>query len=118
MAQLKSYDICASIKMNSHTQNVKTPVLPIVPAVSSDITIPIKPQHYDEDGPPFQAHIFLRSPDCELLCHDSSCSKCSMQEKLVHKPKEKSHVQPPEPVKDKAPLLRSSKERLVATVQT
>jgi hypothetical protein len=40
-----------------------------------------------------------------------------MQDKVVQRPKEKSHVQPPQPVKDKAPLPKSSKERLVATVQ-
>ena len=62
------------------------------------------------------AHPF-RSPDCGLLCDDSSCSSCSKQEKSFSKQKEKSKVQPPVPLKDKTPLSRSSKEQLVATVQ-
>ena len=118
MAQLEGYDICEGLDKNELTYSKCEDPSP-THSSSSVIrhTVPINPEHYDEDGPPFQAHIFLRSPDCELLCRDSPCPKCSMHEKSIHKPKEKSHVQPPQPVKDKAPLSRSSKERLVATVQ-
>ena len=80
-------------------------------------TIPIKPENYEEDGAPFQACIFFRSLDCELLCGNISSSNCIKQDKSVSKQKEKHNVQPPQPLKDKAPLSKSSKERLVATVQ-
>jgi hypothetical protein len=43
--------------------------------------------------------------------------KQEKQEKSVSKQKEKHNVQPPQPLKDKAPLSQSSKKRLVATVQ-
>jgi hypothetical protein len=80
-------------------------------------TIPIKPENYEEDGAPFQACIFFRSLDCELLCGNISCSNCIKQDKSVSKQKEKHNVQPPQYLKDKAPLSKSSKEWLVATVQ-
>ena len=44
-------------------------------------TIPIERQHYEEDGPPFQAKVFIRSEQCELLCNDISCSSCVKQER-------------------------------------
>ena len=31
-------------------------------------TVPISQNHYDVDGPPFQARVFLRSHDCYVLC--------------------------------------------------
>ena len=61
--------------------------------------------------------MFLRSLDCELLCGNISCSNCFKQEKSVSKQKEKNNVQPPQPLKDKAPLSKSRTKRLVATVQ-
>ena len=42
-------------------------------------TVAVKLEHYEEDGPLFQACIFLKSPDCELLCGGTSCSNCSSQ---------------------------------------
>ena len=62
--------------------------------------------------------MYIRSPGCESLCGDSSCSSSSKQETSFSKQKEKSKVQPPAPpLKDKATLSRSCKLRLVATVQ-
>jgi hypothetical protein len=120
MAQLESFEICEGLEKNELAYSKCEDPSP-THSSSSVIrhTVPMNPEHYDEDldGPPFQVQVFLRSPDCELLCPDNSCSKCRMQDKVVQRPKEKSHVQPPQPVKDKAPLPKSSKERLVATVQ-
>ena len=118
ISQLESYEICAGLNKTELTYSKCED--PTATCSSSSIirhTVPLKPEHYEEDGPPFQACIFIRSLDCELLCGDSSCSSCTKQEKSFSKQKEKSKGQPPIPLKDKAPLSRSSKERLVATVQ-
>ena len=65
-------------------------------------TIPIERQHYEEDGPPFQAKVFIRSEQCELS---------------LGKMKENKAKQAVEPLKSNAPLSGSSKTRLFATVQ-
>ena len=118
MSDLESYEICAGLSKTELTYSRCED--PSGTCSSSNVirhTIPLKPEHYEEDGPPFQACIYIRSPDCELLCRDSSCSSCSKQETSFNKQKGKSKTQPPVPLKDKAPLSKSSKERLVATVQ-
>ena len=118
MSELERYEICAGLNKTELAYSKCED--PTATCSSSNVirhTIPLKPEHYEKDSPPFQACIYIRSPDCELLCDDSSCSSCSKQEKSFSKQTEKSKVQPPVPLKDKAPLSRSCKERLVATVQ-
>ena len=34
-------------------------------------TIPIQRQYYEEDGPAFQAHIFMRSENCEMISNNN-----------------------------------------------
>lgn len=118
MSKLESFEICEGLDKNEITYlKCEDPS----PGCSSSSvirhTVPIKLEHYEEDGPPFQACIFLRSPDCELLSGDISCSNCIKQEKAIIKQKEKANIQQPQPLKDKAPLSKARKERLVATVQ-
>ena len=41
MFELESYEICAGVKkLNSHTQNVKTQLIPVVQVMSLDIPFP------------------------------------------------------------------------------
>ena len=80
-------------------------------------TIPIQRQYYEGDGPEFQAHIFMRSENCEMISNDNPCSSCIEQERSLGKLNGKAVRRALEPLKDKAPLTGSSKERLVATVQ-
>ena len=67
----------------------------------------LKLEHYEEDGPSFQACVFLRSPEGEMLCSDTSCSNCTKQEKSINKQKEKLDVQQPQSLKNIAPLSKS-----------
>ena len=105
MSELESYEICAGLNKTELAYSKCEDPTATGTCSSCNVirhTIPLKPEHYEEDGSPFQASIYIRSPDCELLCGDSSCSSCSKQEKAFSKQNEKSKVQPPVPLKDKA----------------
>ena len=80
-------------------------------------TIPIEQMFYEEAGPPFQAHVFIRSEHCQLLCNDISCSDCVKMEKSLGKTKKNTAKRATEPLKGNAPLSGSSKERLICTVK-
>ena len=69
ISKLESYEICEGLNKNEHTYSKCEDASPSCsPSSVIRHTIPIKPENYEEDGPPFQACIFLRSLDCELLC--------------------------------------------------
>ena len=80
-------------------------------------TVPISQNHYDVDGPPFQARVFLRSHDCHVLCDGGKCDSCNNTEKSFQKSAKAKESKKAQPVPAKAPLSATSKERLVATVQ-
>lgn len=118
LSKLQPYDVCEGLDKNEHT--CSKCVDPSSVPYSSDVirhTAPIKPEKYEEDGPPFQACIFLRSANCELLCDHTSCSSCTMQERSILGQEKKAEMKSSQPLQDKAPLSKSSKDRLVATVQ-
>ena len=80
-------------------------------------TVPHNLKCYEESGPSFQATFFLWSNDCEVLGELSKCSSCKYAEaSMVKKTQAARDKQPARPVKSKAPLTLTSKERLVATV--
>ena len=79
-------------------------------------SVPIKPDEYEDNGPPFQSSIFIRDKDCEMLAESSPCSTCDETEQSLIKSKERSDKNTIEPVKNKAPLSVSSKSRLLATI--
>ena len=80
-------------------------------------TVPHNLKCYEESGPSFQATFFLRSNDCEVLGELSKCSSCKYAEaSMVKKTQAARDKEPARPVKSKAPLTLTSKERLVATV--
>ena len=92
---------------------------PILTSESSRIlrhSVPIRPDEYEENGPPFQSSIFIRDKDCEMLAECSPCSTCDETEQSLIKSKEGNNKNTLEPVKNKAPLSVSSKSRLVATI--
>lgn len=77
-------------------------------------TIPLQLEHYEENGPPFQAHTFQRSEHCELLCSsETTCSNCIQALRRSKKPSSENPI----PLKEKAPLSKASKNRLIATIQ-
>ena len=93
---------------------------PISTSESSRIlrhSVPIIPDKYEENGPPFQSSIFIRDRDCEMLAENSPCLTCHETEQSLIKSKERSDKKTLEPVKNKAPLSVSGKSRLVATIQ-
>jgi hypothetical protein len=117
MSTLEGAEICEGLTKDEHANAMcEDPSL----SGSSSLmrhTIPIERKHYEEDGPPFQAHVFIRSENCELLCDDILCSSCMKQERSLGKMKESNAKRTVEPFKSNAPLSSSSKEILVATVQ-
>ena len=118
MSKLESYEICEGIIMNELTfSKCKDPSPSCSPGSAIRHTVALKLEHYEEDGLSFQACIFLRSPECEMLCSDTSCSNCTKQEKSINKQKKKLDVQQPQPLKNKVPLSKARKKRLAATVQ-
>lgn len=72
---------------------------------------------YDETGPLFQAKIFLRSDDCNILCHEDQCLNCKNKEQSLQKSLKTKGAKEATPVSSKAPLTATGKERLVATIQ-
>ena len=80
-------------------------------------TVPIKQEEYGPNGNPFQAKVFLRSHDCQLLCDTDKCDNCGATEKSMQKSSKAKAVKEARPVPAKAPLSATSKERLVATIQ-
>lgn len=80
-------------------------------------TIPINPEKYDENGPPFQTKLFLRSHDCDMLCDVDKCTNCDIKQKALEKSRKVKATKGAQPVPSKAPLTATSKERLVATIQ-
>ena len=80
-------------------------------------TVPIRPDKYEDDALPFQATVFIRAQDCEVLSNSDYCSTRVDTEKSIYQKKERSEKKMLEPVKNKAPLTTTSKSRLVATVQ-
>ena len=79
--------------------------------------MPIRPDKYEEDVLPFQATVFIRAQDCEVLSNSHRCSTCVDTKKRIYQKKERPEKKMSEPVKNKAPLTTTSKSRLVATVQ-
>ena len=98
MSKIESYEICEGINNNELT--ISKCEDPSPSCSSSSVvrhTVALKLEHYEEDGPSFQACIFLKSPECEMLCSDISCSNCTKQKKSMNKQKMKLGVQQPQP---------------------
>ena len=118
MSTLEGAQICEGLSIDEHVNAICEDPTPA--RGSSSVmrhTIPIERQHYEDGGPPFQAQVFIRSENCQLLCDDISCSSCIKQERSLGKMREIKAKQAVEPLKSNAPLSGSSKARLVATVQ-
>ena len=117
MASLEDLTICQGLTITEQTKSLCDD--PIPTSESSTIlrhSVPITPDEYEENGPPFQSSIFIRDKDCEMLAECSPCSPCDETEQSLIKSKERSNKNTLEPVKNKAPLSVSSKSRLVATI--
>ncbi len=118
LSTLETAQICEGLSKEEHINALCEDRTPISgPSSVMKHTIPIERKHYKEDGPPFQAHVYIRSENCELLCSDIACSSCSKLESTLGKIKESKAKRTLEPLKANAPLSGSSKERLVTTVQ-
>ena len=117
MASLEDLTICQGLTITEQTNSLCDD--PIPTSESSIIlrhSVPIRPDEYEENGPPFQSSIFIRDKDCEMLAECSPCSPCDETDQSLIKSKERSNKNTLEPVKNKAPLSVSSKSRLVATI--
>ena len=58
----------------------------------------------NETGPWFQAKIFLRSDDCNILSHEDQCLNCKNKEQSLQKPLKTKDAKEATPVSSKAPL--------------
>ena len=87
-------------------------------------TVPVAPELYSDDGPPFKVKVFARSENCSVLCNledQELCSSCSSvlqcgKKSAVETTAMKS-AEEATALKDKAPLASCSKERLIATIK-
>lgn len=79
--------------------------------------VPINVKKYDETGPLFQAKIFLRSDDCNILSNEDQCLNCKNKEQSLQKSLKTKDAKEAKPVSSKAPLTATGKERLAATIQ-
>lgn len=80
-------------------------------------TVPINVEKYDETGPLFQAKVFLRSDDCNILSPEDQCTNCKNKEQSLQMSLKAKAAKDARPVPSKAPLTATGKERMVATVQ-
>jgi hypothetical protein len=80
-------------------------------------TVPINVEKYEETGPLFQAKVFLRSDDCNILSPEDQCTNCKNKEQSLQKSLKAKAAKDARPVPRKTPLIATGKERLVATVQ-
>ena len=77
MATLQSAQICEGLSKEEHIVSLCEDLSPSCGTSSAmRHTIPIERTFYEEDGPPFQARVFIRSEHYKLLCNDISCSDC------------------------------------------
>ena len=105
--------LCNTIQSFSVCSGLEHDMLEISAAILTH-SFPLRTEEYEEDGPPFQFDMYTRSNDCFVLCSSDQCSSCL---NLDGKSKKKSAPVTALPVKDRAPLVACSKERLIATIQ-
>ena len=80
-------------------------------------TVPHNLKCYEDSGPSFQATFILRSLNCEMLGELIKCAFCKDVEiSVLKKTQTAKGKEPARPVRNKAPLTQTNKERLVATV--
>ena len=66
-------------------------------------TVPIRPEEYKVSDVPFEATVFIRAWDCEVLTNIHHCSTFVDTEKHITQKKERSEKKMSEPVKKKHP---------------
>ena len=116
MSTLEGAQICEGLSIDEHVSAIcEDHTAACGSSTTMRHTIPIERQHYEDDGPPFQAKVFVRSEQCELLCNDISCSNCLKQERSLGKMKQNKAKQAVEPLKSNSPLSGSSKAKSVTT---
>ena len=67
-------------------------------------TVPINVEQYDETGPLFQAKVYLRSGDCNILSNEDQCMNCKNKEQSIQKSLKAKAAKESRPVPSKAPL--------------
>lgn len=90
MHQLERYEICEGLEKNELTSKCDDPS----PTSSGVVrhTVPFKLEYHDEDGPGFKAKVFVRAPNCKLICDDVPCSTCKEQERSTTTLEKKSGI--------------------------
>ena len=113
---IQQLQLCAGIPVDDHSS---VAVIPVSNESGNTVrhTVPHNLKCYEDSGPSFQATFVLRSQNCEMLGELSKCSFCEGAEiSMIKKTQTAKGKEPARPVKSKAPLTQTSKERLVATV--
>ena len=106
---VQSFAVCSGLDQQSISATTPN-------STTTNHSVPLQTDVYDENGPPFQVDLFCRSNDCYILCNADKCNTCL---NYIDKEGKKKCVPAKQslPIKDKAPLTACSKERLIATVQ-
>ena len=106
MSSLEHFQLCCGLP-------VEKPFISVATEPSSDNyveniirhTVPINREQYGPNGAPFQARVFLRSHDCQVLCVGDKCDNCGTTETSMQKSSKAKAVKEAQP-----------KNRLVATI--
>ena len=106
---VQSFAVCSGLDQQSISATTPN-------STTTNHSVPLQTDVYDENGPPFHVDLFCRSNDCYILCNADKCNTCL---NYIDKEGKKKCVPAKQslPIKDKAPLTACSKERLIATVQ-
>ena len=105
---VQSFSVCSVLDQQSISATT-------LKSTTTNHSVPLQTDVYDENGPPFQVDLFFRSNDCFVLCNANKCNTCL---NYINKEGKKKCVPAKQslPIKDKAPLTACSKDRLIATV--
>lgn len=104
--ELQSYELCSGVD-KEHMGKTKI----IAHSIPVKFTVSL---NMDE---PFLSNMYFRTIDCEILTNNSICLTCATFLKMENAKESKKLKKSQEPLKPRAPLTGSSKERLALTLK-
>ena len=115
LSSLQQLQLCGGLPVEEPFNTVAVDPSSDYPGNVVRHTVPISVEKYGETGPLFQAKVFLRSDDCNILSPEDQCTNCKNKEHSLQKSLKAKAAKEARPVPSKAPLTATGKERLGAT---